>query len=82
MTEQTEYDPKYYLASMDKIDPPEGMPDGEWYHYVISHGSSKIEGKRPGTKKSVQAHVDEYIENLNLRNTLGYSAYASRKPKK
>jgi hypothetical protein len=82
MTELKNYDPKYYLASIEKIDPPEGMTDGEWYHYVISQGTSKIEGKRPGTLESVTEHVEEYMENLNLRNNLGYSAYASRKPKK
>ncbi len=75
-------DHKYRLMSVEKIDPPEGMPNGSWYRYVIGQGTSRIEGKRLGTLKSVTRHAEEYAENLDTRATIGYSAYVSRKQKK
>ena len=71
---------KFPVTSIEKTDPPKGVTEGEWYEYVIGHGSSEIKGKRSGTLKSVTAYVKEYAENLNQRSTLGYSAYAARKP--
>jgi len=73
---------KYRLISVEKIDPPEGMPSGSWYRYVIGQGTSRIEGKRLGTLKAVTRHAEEYAENLDTRSTIGYSAYVSRKQKK
>ena len=71
---------KFPVTSIEKTDPPEGETEGEWYEYVIGHGSSEIKGKRSGSLKSVTAYVKEYAENLNQRSALGYSAYAARKP--
>ena len=83
MTEQTQQDDrKYQIHSIKEIDTPSGMQsDQQWYQYIISHGPSRIEGKRPGTLESVKEHVEEYTQNLNQRSNLGYSNYASRKPK-
>ena len=82
MTEQVEIDRKYRVINIEKSEPPEGIDDGDWFHYQISQGSSKIMGKRPGTLQSVTEHVEEYVDKLNQRVGMGYSAYASRKPKK
>ncbi len=71
---------KFPVTSIEKTDPPKGVTGGEWYEYVIGHGTSEIKGKRSGTLKSVTAYVKEYAENLDQRSTLGYSAYAARKP--
>lgn len=71
---------KFPVTSIEKTDPPNGETEGEWYEYVIGQGTSEIKGKRSGTLKSVTAYVKEYTENLNQRSTLGYSAYAARKP--
>lgn len=79
MTEAPEYDPKFRLISIEKIDPPTDNSNEEWYHYVIGQGTSKIDGKRSGTLNSVTQHAEEYIDNLNQRSWLGYSAYATRK---
>jgi hypothetical protein len=82
MSEQAQENRKYNIQSIEEIEAPEGMDSGQqWYQYVISHGPSRIEGKRPGTLESVKKHAEEYTENLNQRATLGYSAYATRKPK-
>ena len=76
------FDRKFNVTIIEKTDPPQGMPEGEWYHYVIGRGASEIQGKRPGTLESVTEHVEEFVENLNRRALLGYSAYASAKPAK
>lgn len=71
---------KFPVTSIEKTDPPKGVTEGEWYEYVIGHGTSEIKGKRSGSLKSVTAYVKEYAENLDQRSALGYSAYAARKP--
>ncbi len=76
------FDRRFSVTKIEKTDPPEGMPEGEWYHYVIGRGTSEIQGKRPGTLESVIEHVEEFVENLNRRALLGYSAYAAAKPVK
>jgi len=81
MNEAPEHN-KFRLISIEKTDPPEGMPGDSWYRYVIGQGTSRIEGKRLGTLKAVTLHAEEYAENLDTRATIGYSAYVSRKQKK
>ena len=73
---------QYRVISVEKTDPPEGMTDGDWYHYIIGYGRSKIEGLRCGTRKAVTQHAEDFAENLSTRTTKGYSAYAARKQKK
>ena len=85
MSEEEEndvFDRKFAVTKIEIMDPPEGMPEGEWYHYVIGRGTSEIQGKQPGTLASVTEHVEEFVENLNQRALLGYSAYAAPKPSK
>lgn len=69
---------KYQVISVDKIDTPEGMPDGEWYCYVIGYGKSKIDGKKPGTLKDVTQHAEAVAEDLNLRSQSKKSVYAPK----
>lgn len=73
------FDRKFNITKIEKMDPPEGMQEGDWYRYVIGKGSSEIQGKRPGTLQSVTEHAKEYASNLNQRATQGYSAYAATK---
>jgi len=73
---------KFPIASIEKTEPPSGVPEGEWYEYVIGEGSSAIRGKRAGSLKAVTEYVEEYAENLNQRSALGYSSYAARKVQK
>jgi len=69
---------KYQVISIDKIDTPEGMPDGDWYCYVIGYGKSKIDGKKPGTLKNVTRHAEAVAEDLNLRSQNKKSVYAPK----
>jgi hypothetical protein len=80
--EKVSEDSGYRLIKIEKTEPPEGMPDGEWYHYVIGQGRSKIEGIRPGTLKAVTRHAEDFAENLNTRTRSGYSTYSARKQQK
>ena len=85
MTDKPEVEPdgrKFPVTSIEKIDPPNGVTEGEWYGYVIGEGASAIRGMRSGSLKSVTAYVEEYAENLNQRSALGYSSYTTRKVEK
>jgi len=72
---------KFRVASVEKTEAPDGMPEGKWYHYTIAHGKSQIEGIRAGTLKAVTKHAEEFAENLNTRGTKIYSTYSSRSKK-
>jgi hypothetical protein len=72
---------RFRVVSVEKTTPPAGMPDGNWHRYIIGQGSSKIEGKKPGSLKSVTEHAETVAEDLNMRATKGNSAYAARKRK-
>ena len=81
--EEQDFGPKQFkVVSIEKIDPPTAMAEGEWYQYVIHHESSSIEGKRSGSLQSVKKYAEEYAQTLNQRAQFGYSAYATRKTKK
>lgn len=73
---------KYRVMSVKKTTTPEGLPDGDWYRYVIGQGLSKIEGLRPGTLKTVTEHANSVAEDLNARGTRGFSYSVTQKRKK
>lgn len=70
---------RYQVQLVEKINPPEGMPGGEWHRYVIGYGKSKIEGMKPGTLKQVREHAENVVEDLNNRAINKSSVYAPRK---
>jgi len=70
---------KYHVVSVEKTTPPEGLPGDNWHSYVIGQGSSRIEGKKPGTLKAVTEHAETVVEDLNARKGRGGSTYAPRK---
>lgn len=73
---------KYRVISVEKTSTPEGMT-GNWHHYVIGEGNSKIDGKRPGTLQAVTQHAETVAENLNSRVGRGsYPTYVARKKDK
>jgi len=74
---------KYRVMSVEKTATPEGMPEGNWYSYVIGQGRSKIEGLRPGTLKTVTEHAKSVANDLNDRgpNGLTYAVTSKKKQK-
>jgi hypothetical protein len=78
----TDPNPRYHVISVEKTAAPEGMPGKNWHRYVIGQGTSRIEGLRTGTLKSVTAHAENWVQELNERGVRGYSSFAPRNQKK
>lgn len=72
---------QYCLTIIEKTDPPEDMPEGSWFHYVVKYGSSEINCVRSGTLSEVTLHAQNFVENLNSRSTSSYTNYANRNTK-
>ena len=72
---------KYKVVSVEKTEPPEGLPAGNWHRYIIGQGGSKIEGLKPGSLKAVTLHAELVASDLNARAAGGNSTYAARKQK-
>lgn len=71
--------PKYRVEKVEKTTAPEGMSGDNWHRYVVGQGTSKVEGKKPGTLKAVTQHAEAFAEILNSRAGRGGSTYAPRK---
>jgi len=72
---------RYYLVTVEETPPPQDMPEGDWYRYVVSYGDSEINCVRGGTLKEVTLHAEDFVKNLNIRSTMNYSGYAARSTK-
>jgi hypothetical protein len=72
---------KYHVVSVEKTTTPEGLPGDNWHLYVIGQGNSRIEGKKPGSLRSVTEHAETVVEDLNSRKGRGGSTYAPRSKK-
>ena len=73
---------EFFVIDVVEIDPPDGVSRGNWYRYIIGHGSTPISGVRSGSLKSVTQYAEDFARNLNLRVLQGYSAYAARRLQK
>ena len=80
-TDQTD-ERHFEVTSIEKTEPPDDEPDGNWYRYTIGEGDSAITGKRAGSLASVRKHAEEFADNLNRRSALGYSPYTTRRTQK
>jgi len=72
---------KYRVMSVKKTATPKGLPEDNWYHYVIGQGRSKIEGMRPGTLETVTDHAKSVADDLNDRGANGFTYAVTRKQK-
>ncbi len=70
---------KYRVVTVEKTNPPEGLPGDNWHRYVIGQGASRIEGRKPGTLEDVIQHAETAVEELNSRSGKGGMTYAPRK---
>ncbi len=75
-------DREYIVTEVVKTSRPKGIQSGDWYRYIIGHGSTPISGVRSGSLKSVTQYAEDFARNLNLRVLQGYSAYAARRLQK
>ena len=80
--ENNTFEGTYRVESVEKTDPPQGIPAGDWHRYIIGRGNSKIEGLKPGSFQAVTEHAESVAEDLNERATKYSSVYyVSRKRK-
>ena len=63
---------KYRVMAVEKTLPPDGMT-GDWYHYVIGEGNSRIDGKKGGSNWSEQVQ-DPGRRSSRLRQRRGEHA--------
>jgi hypothetical protein len=73
---------RYRVMSVKKTTTPAGLPDGDWYRYVIGQGRGKIEGLRAGTLQTVTEHANSVADDLNERGSRGFSYSVTQKRKK
>ncbi|MDH5547029.1 MAG: hypothetical protein OEZ43_15665 [Gammaproteobacteria bacterium] len=71
---------EYYVATVEKVAAPEGMPGSLWHRYVIQRGKQIIEGMQPGDMNDVTSHAQAFAESLNER--FSRTGYAYGKAKK
>ena len=69
---------KFKLETVEQTTPPEGIDSGTWFRYVIGRGTSKINGAKLGTLRSVTEHAESVVEDLNERANKHGSIYVSR----
>jgi hypothetical protein len=72
----------YRLLSVEKTQPPKGMPEGNWHQYIIGRGKSIIEGLQIGSLAAVTQYAEVFVEGLNERAANGSSAYHAARKKK
>jgi len=72
---------KYSVISVEKTDPPKGISEGNWHHYVIGKGKSIIDGLQQGSLASVTQYAEDFADGLNDRSEHFKPIYATRKRK-
>jgi hypothetical protein len=71
----------FEVASVEKVERPDGGQDGDWYRYVLASGPARITGYHRGTPEEVANYAEHCAADFNLRNATGKStrALASKK---
>ena len=62
---------RYHVASVEKVDMPEGGRGASWYRYVIAGGYAPLTGSRRGTQKQISEYAKQLVGELNARSGLG-----------
>jgi hypothetical protein len=60
-------DDSYLLVSISKSRSPVGPDERDWHKYVISQGTNRIVGHRPGSPDEARRAVEELVLQLNSR---------------
>ncbi len=61
----------YQVASVEKIEAPEGASGRSWYRYVIEGGYAPITGCRAGTQKQITEYARRLAADMNTRRANG-----------
>jgi hypothetical protein len=66
----------FEVASVEKVDRPDGGQEGDWYRYVLASGPARITGYHRGTPQEVTDYAASCAADFNLRNATGKSTRA------
>lgn len=66
----------FEVASVEKVDSPDGGQGGDWYRYVLASGPARITGYHRGTPQEVTDYAASCAADFNLRNATGKSTRA------
>jgi len=66
----------FEVASVEKVDMPDGAQGGDWYRYVLTSGPARITGYHRGTPEEVADYAESCAADFNLRNATGKSTRA------
>jgi hypothetical protein len=58
----------FQVDALSEVSAPDGSAD-PWYSYVISQGTNKITGLRPGARSEVAQQLQIMVTRLNERRT-------------
>ncbi|MGE5153895.1 MAG: hypothetical protein ACM3ST_07755 [Bdellovibrio bacteriovorus] len=64
----------FEVASVEKVEGPDGGQEGDWYRYVLASGPARITGYHRGTPEQVSDYAESCAADFNLRNATGKSA--------
>ena len=56
---------RYTIKSIEKIVPPEGATDLNWYKFILENDKNSIINLRSGSKKEIQNFAKESVKRLN-----------------
>ena len=56
---------KYKIKSIDRVAPPEGAEEMNWYKFIIENDKNTIINLRAGSRKEIQTFAAESIKRLN-----------------
>jgi hypothetical protein len=66
----------FEVASVERVDRPDGGQEGDWYRYVLASGPARITGYHRGTPQEVTDYAESCAADFNLRNATGKSTRA------
>ena len=69
----------FRVALVEKSAVPQGAEGEDWYRYVLESGYAAITGWRRGSLREITQHARHCAEELNARNTTGFSSRAYRR---
>lgn len=74
MSDETDDQRTFKLASIEKSAPPTEKTKGTWYRYVIRNELTSIEGYARGSRVTVTNNANRYVKALNAKNDPSRSA--------
>lgn len=68
----------YKVLAIERSREPKVAAKGDWYRYTIANKTTRVTGRRCGTREEVRAHAEHVATRLTLRRNNGHSIWAPR----